>query len=136
MKSAYLETTIVSYLCARPNRDLIIAAQQEITRIWWQDRLPRFRIVISDFVLREAMSGDAMASNKRLMALKPFAMLDITSEVEHLAAWFLRKHLIPEKKMIDALHISVAAVHNIDYLVTWNCSHIKRRFCTVSDFIW
>jgi hypothetical protein len=41
-----------------------------------------------------------------------------------LADWFLQKSLIPKKKLIDALHISVAAVHGIDYLLTWNCSHI------------
>jgi hypothetical protein len=121
---AYLETTIVSYFCARPSRDLIIAAQQEITRMWWQERLPHYRIVISDFVLREAMAGDDSASTKRISALKSFALLDITADVEKLANYFLRKHIVPEKKLIDALHISVAAIHGIDYLVTWNCSHI------------
>jgi hypothetical protein len=122
--SAYLETTIVSYFCARPSRDLIIAAQQEITRMWWQVRLPHYRIVISDFVLREAMAGDDLAAEKRITALNPFALLDITAEVEKLANWFLKKNLVPQKKLLDALHISVAAVHGIDYLVTWNCSHI------------
>jgi len=122
--SAYLETTIVSYFCARPSRDLIIAAQQEITRSWWEERLPHYRIVISDFVLREAMVGDDFAAKKRVSALKPFALLDITAEVEKLAACFVRKNLVPRKKMIDALHIAVSAVHGIDYLLTWNCSHI------------
>ena len=122
--SAYLETTIVSYFCARPSRDLIIAAQQEITRVWWQERLPHYRIVISDFVLREAMAGDDLAAKNRISALNTFALLDITAEVEKLAEWFLQKSLVPKKKLIDALHISVAAVHGIDYLLTWNCSHI------------
>jgi hypothetical protein len=124
LPSAYLETTIVSYFCARPSRDLIIAAQQEITRVWWQERLPHYRIVISDFVLREAMAGDDLAAKNRISALKPFSLLDITDEVEKLADWFLQKSLVPKKKLIDALHISVAAVHGIDYLLTWNCSHI------------
>jgi hypothetical protein len=56
--------------------------------------------------------------------LKSFALLDITADVEKLANYFLRKRIVPEKKLIDALHISVAAIHGIDYLVTWNCSHI------------
>ena len=124
LPSAYLETTIVSYFCARPSRDLIIAAQQEITRVWWQERLSHYRIVISDFVLREAMAGDDLAAKNRISALKPFSLLDITDEVEKLADWFLQKSLVPKKKLIDALHISVAAVHGIDYLLTWNCSHI------------
>jgi hypothetical protein len=120
----YLETTIVSYFCSRPSRDLIIAAQQEITRVWWEERLAQYRVVISDFVLREAMAGDDLAAQKRITILNSFALLDITAEVEKLAEWFLRKRLVPEKKLIDALHISVSAVHGIDYLLTWNCSHI------------
>jgi hypothetical protein len=122
--SVYLETSVVSYYCARPSRDLVIAAQQEITRQWWHERLPQFHIVISDFVLREAVAGDAQASKGRLLALKGFALLDISVEAENLADWFLKKHIIPAKKLIDALHIAVAAVHGIDYLVTWNCTHI------------
>lgn len=122
--SVYLETTAVSYLCARPSRDLIIAAQQEITRLWWETRLPRYRIVISDFVIREAMAGDKQAAEKRLSSLRFFPLLDISIEVEKLAELFLLKGLVPRKNLIDAFHISVSAVHRVDYLVTWNCSHI------------
>ena len=122
--SVYLETSVVSYYCARPSRDLVVAAQQEITRQWWQERLPQFHIVISDFVLREAVAGNTEASKSRILALKGFALLDISKEAEELANWFLKKHIVPEKKLIDALHIAVAAVHGIDYLVTWNCTHI------------
>jgi hypothetical protein len=70
------------------------------------------------------MAGDDLAAKNQISALNRFALLDITSEVEKLADWFLQKNLVPPKKMIDALHISVAAVHGIDYLLTWNCSHI------------
>lgn len=31
----YIETTVVSYLTARPSRDLIVAAHQQITHDWW-----------------------------------------------------------------------------------------------------
>ena len=35
--TAYIETSVVSYLTARPSRDVVIAAYQEITREWWRD---------------------------------------------------------------------------------------------------
>jgi len=57
----YLETTIVSYLTARPSRDLILAAHQEVTRQWWEQRRADFEIYVSQLVLDEAGRGDPEA---------------------------------------------------------------------------
>jgi hypothetical protein len=43
----YIETTIVSYLTARPSRDLILAAHQEVTRQWWERRRADFELYVS-----------------------------------------------------------------------------------------
>ena len=51
MPTVYLETTIPSYLAARPSRDIIIAAHQQITRDWWRDARERFDVYISEAVL-------------------------------------------------------------------------------------
>jgi len=47
----YIETSIISYLTARPSRDLITAAHQQITHTWWQERRPGFDIFASQVVL-------------------------------------------------------------------------------------
>jgi predicted nucleic acid-binding protein len=119
----YIETTIVSYLTARPSRDLVLAAEQEITREWWSGRL-LYDLFISQLVLDEAGSGDAEAAALRLKALGDAALLDTTEDAISLGRYLLEAGGLPGKAAADALHIAIAAVHGLDYLLTWNCTHI------------
>ena len=120
----YLETSVVSYLTARPSMNIITAAHQLITTRWWAHRRADFELVISELVLEEAARGDADAAAKRLEALEGIPVLGVTSDVSDLAWSIVRDHLLPAKAFPDALHIAVASVHAVDYLLTWNCSHI------------
>ncbi len=125
MKPAiYIETTIVSYLTARRSRDLIVAAHQQLTEEWWLGRRGDFELFISQSVLQEAAAGDPEAARRRLEVLDGLDLLDITAEVEDLAQSLVAKQMIPKKAAEDALHIAVATVHGMDYLLTWNCRHI------------
>jgi predicted nucleic acid-binding protein len=120
----YLETTIVSYLVARPSRDLVLAAHQEVTRDWWQRRRGEFDVYVSQLVADEAGKGDAEAVRKRLEALKDVASLAVTEEAVALAARLTEEHALPSEAGADALHIAVATVNGMDFLMTWNCRHI------------
>ena len=120
----YLETTVPSYLTSRPSRDLIIAGHQQITREWWEQRRPDFQIYISQLVLDEAAAGDPIAARERLKVLQALPLLDITPEVTELASAILASGKIPRRAATDAAHIAIAAVHGMDFLVTWNCVHI------------
>ena len=125
MKSRlYLETTIPSYLTSRPSRDLIIAGHQQITRDWWASRRGDFQVDISQLVLDEAGAGDPVAARERLRVLQSLPLLDITPEVAELTSGILASGKIPRKAATDAVHIAIAAVHGMDFLVTWNCAHI------------
>lgn len=119
----YLETSIVSYLTARPSHDLIRAAHQQITRDWWDTRTS-FDLYISQFVLDEARAGDEEAAGRRLSALREAALLELTPEAGRLAREILGHGGMPAKAYVDAVHVALAAVHGLDYLLTWNCSHI------------
>jgi predicted nucleic acid-binding protein len=123
-ESVYVETTIVSYLTAWLSRDLIRAAHQQITQEWWQNRRQDFEIFVSEFVINEASLGDKVAAEKRLEALEGILLLDVNFEVEQLAKNLISNKALPPKSVTDALHISVAAVHGIDYLLSWNWKHI------------
>jgi predicted nucleic acid-binding protein len=119
----YVETTVVSYLIARKTRDLIAVAHQSLTRRWWKRR-QRFDLYCSQSVLREAGAGDATAAHRRLAALKGVPLLDINDAVNRLAAAIAKTASLPKKASEDALHIALATVHGMDFLLTWNCKHI------------
>jgi predicted nucleic acid-binding protein len=119
----FLETSVISYLTARPSRDIVYAAHQQITREWWDQR-SRFDLYVSQAVLREAARGDADAATRRLAALKGIPVLAVTAEASELAELFLLRKTLPAKAAVDAVHIAVAILNGMDYLLTWNCSHI------------
>lgn len=122
--SIYLETTIPSYLTARPSRDLIIAAHQEVTREWWRTQAALYDLFISQAVVEEASGGDPRAADERLSALQGIPLLQVTAEAVRLADRIVHETPMPGKAAVDALHVALATVHGMDYLLTWNCAHI------------
>lgn len=120
---AYIETTIVSYLTARSSRDLVVTAHQQVTQDWWGTR-GGFDLFISQFVLDEAAAGDDDAAADRLAALQDASVLDVTEDAVLLAEKLMADGVLPARARVDALHVAVATVHGMDYLLTWNCKHI------------
>jgi len=120
----YIETTIVSYLATTPSRDLVVAAHQQITAEWWATRRSAFVVYASGAVLREARGGDLDAAQRRLELLENIPLLTTTEEAEELARYFVTTGVFPPGSDADALHVAVAAVHGMEYLLTWNVQHI------------
>lgn len=120
----YVETSVISYLTARPSRDVIALAHQELTREWWVRAGSEFELYASRLVVAEAQLGDPEAASARLAALEPITLLAETAESRALAQKLLASGGLPIKAASDALHIGVATVHGMDYLVSWNCKHI------------
>ena len=123
-KSVYIETSIPSYLTARPSRDVRAAAWQQITSQWWDEARVDYDLFTSELVTVEASAGNPEAAARRLEALRRIAELPIDEEVQELADQLISKGGIPSGAEADALHVAVAAVHRIDYLLTWNFRHI------------
>jgi len=123
-KSVYIETSIVSYLTARPSRDVRAAAWQQITSQWWENVRPDYDLFTSELVIVEASAGNSEAAARRLEALQGIAEISVDEEVQELADHLISKGGFPSGTEADALHVAVAAVHRIDYLLTWNFRHI------------
>ena len=122
-RTVYIETSVVSYLTARPTSNLLAAAWQKATADWWDAHRPRFDICTSDLTIEEAGRGNPEAAARRLQALGGIDLLPITEAVVNLSVALLHDRALPENAQNDALHIGASAVHGVDYLMTWNFRH-------------
>lgn len=123
--SVYIETTIPSYLVARPSRDVVLAGHQQITHEWWQNSRRNHELFISDYVVKEVSRGDSVMAQQRLSVIQGIPLLPNSIETEELARDLISRLNLPDQAKTDAFHIAIAAVHGIDFLLTWNCTHIN-----------
>lgn len=123
-RRVYIETSVISYLTARPSTDIVRAACQQITQSWWTSGRIAVSSYISPYVIEEASAGDPTAAKERIEALRQIPVLPIPDDIPHLAEFLLLGGGLPPKARIDALHIACAAFHEMDVLLTWNCTHI------------
>jgi hypothetical protein len=143
MKAVYLETSVFSYLTGRPSQDLLASARQQITARWWDDPCHRFELFVSPLVKTEAAKGNPEAAECRLSAMTGIPQLPVNAEVEQLAEKLILDGALPSAAADDAIYVAVAAVHRIDYLLTWNCRHIDnaekkpaiRAVCAISGYL-
>jgi hypothetical protein len=122
--SVYLETSFISYLTGPLSQNMLVATHQHITREWWKTRRLAFELFVSSAVIAEVSQGNVTQSARRLAALSGLSTLAPNNEVTELAKAFVQTQLVPSKVADDAYHIAIATVHQLNYLLTWNCKHI------------
>ncbi|GAA6620071.1 type II toxin-antitoxin system VapC family toxin [Scytonema sp. NUACC26] len=137
-KTVYIETSILGYLTARPTDNLILAANIKVTQDWWDEYRSSLVLYASEIVEDEAAMGDSKIAAQRLNLLQSLTFLDLTEEAVELAQEFLRQSNLPPKASNDALHMALATVYDLDYLLTWNCKHmanakIQRKLSQISS---
>jgi len=120
----YIETSVISYLAARPSRDLVVAGHQKTAHDWWRLRRPDYDAYVSDFVLDEVSAGDEDAARRRRQAVRDLTVLELTDESRDFAQRLVAGGLFPQKAAGDAFHLAIATVSGMDFLLTWNCTHI------------
>jgi len=123
-EKVYIETSVISYLCSRPSRDLVAAAMQQTTQDWWEKDRSRYDCYVSELVLQEVLGGDPEAAAKRAAVVTELEELPLNDTVKHVARELLAKTGFPQGVTDDFVHIALAAVYGMDYLLTWNCAHI------------
>lgn len=123
--TVYIESSVISYLASRPNRDVVIAGRQAISHDWWKNHRHRFELRISILVEKEISQGDPTAIKRRLEWSADIPSLSISDEAATIAELLLSHGAIPKGSEEDALHIGIAAAQGADYLLTWNFKHIN-----------
>lgn len=119
----YIETSVFSYLTARDSASLVGSSRQLLTRRWWERR-DEYSLFVSEVVIRECKDGDATAAQRRLNAVGPIPLLSLTPQAADLATLLITQNIMPATAAEDAIHIAIAAVHQVDFLLSWNFKHI------------
>jgi len=122
--TAYIETTVIGHLVGRIVADPIVAGRQAVTRQWWPFAVKKYRLIVSRLVADECCMGDPQAAKERLDVLDSLEFVATSALVDDLARQLMLYHAVPKTEPRDAVHISLAAVNGIEYLVSWNFTHI------------
>jgi hypothetical protein len=112
----YIESTIPSYVVARPARDLLQAARQQLTRDWWDFKREQHELFTSQVVLDEIAAGEAAMARERVNLLRGIPLVDATSSANDFGRQILSSGLLPPSADGDAAHIALATVHELDIL--------------------
>lgn len=124
MPSIYVETSFFGYLCSQPTRDELTNVHQKLTQEWWERRRNLFNLYVSELVVDEAGRGNDAEARVRLSFVEALPILRVSEQANQLAAAILRSAALPAKAAADAAHIAIATVNAMDFLITWNCTHI------------
>lgn len=119
----YLETSVITAYFDDQWPD-----RKNLTERFWQN-LDNFEVYISEMVVLELKNAPSTElRNSYFEKVRSFEILEIdTKEVEELVEAYLKKGVLTGKHLRDATHIAVAAVNNLDILVSWNFTHIVRE---------
>ena len=126
--TVYIESSVISYFANQISSDLKVAAEQRITHEWWQRVLPKVNAYISDYVLEEIKKGSPSNAAARVKVAQILPLLPEKIETFDLAREYIKKLSLPKDGEIDAFHLAIAAVYEVDFLLTWNCKHIANAF--------
>jgi predicted nucleic acid-binding protein len=123
----YIETSVISYLTARPSRDPVKVARQLQAHALWgaQDR---FNLMISPAVVDEITRGNPTQAALRTQAVAALPVLNLTEEASYLAELLLQRKALPSKALADAVHIAIATTHKISIVASFNFRHLASVF--------
>jgi len=124
MDIVYIETSIVSHATARPSADPATSVLQDQAKRWMDEQAIKYELVTSQIVLAEAARGDPDAANRRLAMLAGIPVLDENLDADAVADALISRSLMPESARLDALHVAIAALAGVQYLLTKNCTHL------------
>jgi hypothetical protein len=120
----YIESTIPSYVVARPAHNIVQAARQQITQEWWEVKRGEHELFVSQVVLDEIAFGDTTMVPLRMDLVQEIPLLELTNDVREFARKVLGSGLLPRESDRDAAHIALATVHEMDLLLSWNCRYV------------
>jgi hypothetical protein len=103
---------------------MIIAHRQAVTKFFWENERQKYDLFISQYVLDECTRGDPDAARRRLDFIKDLPVFPKTERNANLAELYYDLLNIPERAKSDCFHLAVCVNEQLDYLLSWNCTHL------------
>jgi hypothetical protein len=123
MPLVYLETSFVS-ACVTSRVDPASIYRRDLSQDWWQTQASRHELAISAEVIVELSRPTFPRSREALAWVAGLPLLDVDDEVRGFAAILVREQVMPAPVAGDAVHVAVACVHEVDYVLSWNVRHL------------
>lgn len=106
--------------------DKRIPEMQFLTERFFEN-VDKLDVYISEVVLAEiGKTRNTQLRNKLQKLVTSFNILPIDEEGRTLAEEYVRHGAIPEDYSEDALHIAIATINGMNYLLSWNFEHLVK----------
>ena len=122
----YLDTSVISFYFAEDAPE-----KMAITRKFFDQEMAtgNYEIYLSSIVFEEL--GDTINPELRDKMLKlarelHAEVVPLSEAVDQIATQFVEEGLIPVKYKEDGLHLAIALLHNLDYVISWNFKHLVK----------
>ena len=120
----YIETSIPSFYHEIRLEPEMVARRRQ-TREWWDKHAVNYRLVTSEYVIRELGRGNYPSKAAALKMMVGLTELKApTDEIFNIVDVYLKNQLMPKNDSGDAWHLAVASYYRCHYLLTWNCKHL------------
>ncbi len=123
-KKVYIETTIPSFYYEERTQPVIMIAQREQTRKWWDTRRQLYELVVGAATVEELRRGKHPLQESKLQLISEIPVIHFTEAVERIVDVYIANKLMPNNVLGDALHLALASLGKCDFLLTWNCNHL------------
>jgi transposase-like protein len=122
-KSVYIETTVASaYVSHR--RDPASLYRRDVTQLWWEQQSTSYDLLTSEATLAELRAGAYPGQDEAIALVEDLPRLELTEEAVAVAELYIRHRVMPSPASGDALHLALASLNELDYLLTWNIRHL------------
>jgi predicted nucleic acid-binding protein len=119
----YLDANVISAMFYR-GRSIFGLAQRATTLDWWESEREQFIAYSSGVTEQELAQGAYSGQKEAVRFVRRLSHLPVTKAVSRCASELIGDGIVPSTKPGDALHLALAIIHRIDYLISWNHAHL------------
>jgi hypothetical protein len=123
MARVYLETSFVS-ACVTTRTDVASIYWRQTSLEWWTTQASRHQVVISAEVLEELDNPIYPNREAALAFVREVPSLSPNPAAAQLAQHFVDQFVMPGPIAGDAMHVAIACVSQIEFILSWNVKHL------------